>query len=34
MNTPHQEIESSTNETKEQLEDFKLKLGKINFFKN
>ena len=29
MNTPHQEIESSTNETNEQLEDFKLKLGKI-----
>lgn len=29
MNTPHQEIESSSNDTKEQLEDLKLRLGKF-----
>ena len=29
MNTPHQEIETTQTETKEQLEDFKLKLQKI-----
>ena len=29
MNTPHQELETTTTDTKEQIEDLKLKLGKI-----
>ena len=29
MNTPHQEVEVTTTEAKEQMEDMKLKLGKI-----
>ena len=29
MNTPHQEVEAQATEAKEQMEDMKLKLGKI-----